>query len=325
MTYKDELVDLHNNKTANGIRDFIKKKMNESPNWDAFMLDVTYTLVLNYVGSIRADNQSHTWKDMADYIKDVASRDDGGQVYKIYDNYRKERILQDEKLTIVLTTMHKVKGLEFDIVITTPSFSNLPLVFHGKYKEGETPIAMADDLADMEEERRLMFVAYTRAKKRLYIFKGEREKALTNRSIYIAPEYDELKYTEPKADMDKYYLSYTAQNGQFAINDYIQNEVKKDDPVEVKVKDQWGNYYIVHKEKCIGRLSSRSTIQARAKRDGVRDLSNFFVCNVFVWTYDDTLNSDKVKNSDFANRWSEEAKKKGYIYVVQIAGFGTVI
>ena len=88
----------------------------------------------------------------------MASKDDGGQVYKIYDNYRNERILQDDKLTIVLTTMHKVKGLEFDIVITTPSFSNLPLVFHREYKEGATPVAMADDLADMEEEKRLMFV-----------------------------------------------------------------------------------------------------------------------------------------------------------------------
>lgn len=154
--------------------------MEESPNWDVFMLDVTYTLVLNYIDSIRTDYQSHTWKDMAEHIKDVANRDDGGQVYKIYENYRNERILQDDKLTIVLTTMHKVKGLEFDVVITTPSFSNLPLVFHREYEEGVTPIAMADDLADMEEERRLMFVAYTRAKKRLYIFKGQREMALTN-------------------------------------------------------------------------------------------------------------------------------------------------
>lgn len=325
MKHKDELVDLHNNKTANGIREFIKKKMNASPNWDAFMLDVTYTLVLNYIDSIRADYQNHTWKDMADYIKDVASRDDGGQVYKIYDNYRNERILKDEKLTIVLTTMHKVKGLEFDIVITTPSFSNLPLVSHREYEEGTTPIAMEDDLADMEEEKRLMFVAYTRAKKRLYIFKDQREMALQNQSIYIAPDYEALRYTEPKAGLDKYYLSYTAQKGLFKMNDYIQNNVKKDDPIEVKVGDQWGNYYIVHNNMYIGRLSNKSTIQNRAKNDGISGLSNFFVSNMFVWTYEDTLNSDIANNTDFSNRWSEEAKQNGYIYVVQIAGFGTKI
>ena len=325
MKYKDQLVDLHNNKTANGIREFIKRKMTDSPAWDAFMLDVTYTLVLNYVDSIRADYQSHTWKDMAEYIKDVASRDDGGQVYKVYDNYRNERILQDDKLTIVLTTMHKVKGLEFDVVITTPSFSNLPLVFHREYEEGQTPLPMADDLADMEEEKRLMFVAYTRAKKRLYIFKGDREQALLSHSIHIVPDYEALRYTEPKAGMDKYYLSYTAQNGLFSRNDYILNNIKKDDPIEVRVGDQWGNYYIVHNGTYIGRLSSRSTIMARARNNEVNNLKNFFVSNVFVWTYEDTLNSDAANNSDFANRWSEEAKQKGFIYVVQIAGFGTKI
>ena len=74
---------------------------------------------------------------------------------------------------------------------------------------------MEDDLADMEEEKRLMFVAYTRAKKRLYIFTGQREKALNNHSIYIAPDYEALRYTEPKANMDKYYLSFTAKNDNF--------------------------------------------------------------------------------------------------------------
>ena len=325
MKHKDQLVDLHNNKTSIGIREFIKKKIDTSPNWDAFMLDVTYTLVLNYIDSIRADNQSHTWEDMANYLKEVAGKDDGGQVYKIYDNYRNERILRDEKLTIVLTTMHKVKGLEFDVVITTPSFSNLPLVFHREYKVGETPVAMADDLADLEEERRLMFVAYTRAKKRLYIFKGQRELALQSQLIYLAPDYETLRYTEPKAGMDKYFLSYTAQNDLFMRNDYIQNCVKKDDPIEVRVGDQWGNFYIIHNGTYIGRLSSRSTIQNRAKKDNINGLNNFFVSNVFVWTYEDTIYSDTANNSDFANKWSVEAKQNGYIYVVQIAGFGTKI
>lgn len=340
MEHKDQLVNLHNNKTVSGIRDFIKKKMEESPNWDAFMLDVTYTLVLNYIDSIRADNQSHTWKDMADYIKDVASKDDGGQVYKIYDNYRNERILQEDKLTIVLTTMHKVKGLEFDIVITTPSFSNLPLVLHREYEEGTTPIAMEDDLADMEEEKRLMFVAYTRAKKRLYIFTGPRETALNNYSIYIAPDYKALRYTEPDPGMDKYYLSFTAKNDNFTKNDYIQKLIKKDDPIEVKVGDKWGNYYIVHNGSYIGRLSSHSAIQSRAKDDDIRSLGNFFVSNVFIWTYDDTLIADERAQEEYQRNpakykykqpkryaldWSDDAKRKQYIYIVQIAGFGTKI
>ena len=63
----------------------------------------------------------------------------------------------------------------------------------------------------------------------------------------------------------------------------------------------------------------------KAKNDGIRNLRNFFVSNVFVWTHEDTLNSDITNNSSFADNWCEAAKQKGYIYVVQIAGFGTKI
>lgn len=93
MEHKDKSVDFQDNETANYLRAFIQNKMQEFPNWDAYMLDVAYTLVLNYLDSVRADYQSHTWEEMADYIKDVAGKDDGGQVYKIYENYRNERIL----------------------------------------------------------------------------------------------------------------------------------------------------------------------------------------------------------------------------------------
>lgn len=319
--YANQKIDMRNNKTANGIKEFLKKKMHDSPSWDSYTLDIAYTLVLNYMDSIRSDYDTHTWKDMADYIIDIASRDDAGQVYKIYENYRKQRILQETPLTVVLTTMHKVKGLEFDVVITTPSFAGLPLRPHREYEKGENP--NVDDLADMNEERRLMFVAYTRAKKRLIIYKAERERALSHSSIYLAPDYPALRYTEPKPGMDKYYLSYTAQSRIFEnVDSYVLNQIKKDDPVQV-IRDQYGDYYIVHNGHYIGRLSSRSTIRYRAEEDGKTSLNDFFVSNVFVWTYEDTLASDKANNTDFAARWSPEAKQQGYINIVQIAGFGT--
>lgn len=319
--YANQKIDMRNNKTANGIKEFLKKKMHDSPSWDSYSLDIAYTLVLNYMDSIRSDYNSHTWKDLADYIIDIASRDDAGQVYKIYENYRKQRILQETPLTVVLTTMHKVKGLEFDVVITTPSFAGLPLRPHREYEKGESP--NVDDLADMNEERRLMFVAYTRAKKRLIIYKAERERALSQSSIYIAPDYPALRYTEPKPGLDKYYLSYTAQSRIFEnVDSYVLNQIKKDDPVHI-VRDQYGNYFIVHNGHYIGRLSSRSTIRYRAEEDGKTLLNDFFVSNVFVWTYEDTLASDRANNTDFAARWSPEAKQQGYINIVQIAGFGT--
>ena len=332
-----ERIDLRNNKTANGIKEFLKKKMHDSPSWDSYTLDIAYTLVLNYMDSIRSDYDSHTWKDLADYLVDIASRDDAGQVYKIYENYRKQRILQETPLTVVLTTMHKVKGLEFDVVITTPSFASLPLSPHREYKEGDNPDVA--DIADMNEERRLMFVAYTRAKKRLIIYKAERERALSQSSIYLAPDYPALRYTEPKPGLDKYYLSFTAQNNLFPnVDSYILNNIKKDDPIVIQKDNRDNKYYIVHNGRYIGRLSSKSNILIRAKEDGKIILKDFFVSNIFVWTYEDTLASDERAQEDFQKNpnkynyrqprqfaldWSDKAKTQGYINIVQIAGFGT--
>ena len=59
-----------------------------------------------------------------------------------------------------------------------------------------------------------------------------------------------------------------------------------------------------------------------AKEDKKEYLREFFVSNVFVWTYEDTIAYDLANNTDFASKWSEEAKKQGYINIVQIAGFG---
>lgn len=63
----------------------------------------------------------------------------------------------------------------------------------------------------------------------------------------------------------------------------------------------------------------------KAKNDNIKGLSNFFVSNVFVWTYEDALAADLLNGTDFASKWSKEAKDQTYIYVVQIAGFGTKI
>ena len=65
---------------------------------------------------------------------------------------------QAEKDRIVIQTMHSSKGLEYPIVL-------LPDV-----NEGVMPHSRATAEADVEEERRLFYVAMTRAKERLHLF-----------------------------------------------------------------------------------------------------------------------------------------------------------
>ena len=59
---------------------------------------------------------------------------------------------------LILSTMHSAKGLEFDVVY----------VIHAA--DGDVPSDMATgSAAEIEEERRLMYVACTRAREQLYV------------------------------------------------------------------------------------------------------------------------------------------------------------
>lgn len=303
------------------IRRYIEKKMKESPEWDKFLLDVAYTLVLNYLDSIRSDDDPHTRGDMAEYIKNVASRDDGG-VYKIYDQYKEQDqcILKENYLTIVLTTMHKVKGLEFDVVVLTPSTASLPLKPHHNYKLGES--LMKDDLADIDEEKRLMFVAYTRAKKYLHVYKGEREKSIESSNGIMQTKNASNQIMEYEPGLSNYNLSYTLSDTMFEKKDeYITNHVRKDDEVIIDC-DQYGRCYIRHDELYIGMLSKDSELSKTAYRLKRRfELPGFYVSDICAWTYQDT---EATGNPDFINNWGPKSKKQGYIYVVQIAGIGII-
>lgn len=92
---------------------------------------------------------------------------------------------EDEKL--VLSTIHSAKGLEWDTVFILTAL------------EGRFPsFRAAEDLDEMEEERRLMYVAATRAKERLVItypldlYDREQGMTLTKPSRFIADVSDEI-------------------------------------------------------------------------------------------------------------------------------------
>ena len=101
---------------------------------------------------------------------------------------------KDNKKGVVLSTIHSVKGLEFDVVFVTA------------LEEGIFP-ALRED-SDIEEERRIAYVAFTRAKKRIYltcaarrliygrVVKNQKSRFLTE---YLAnPELDKHIKTEVK-------------------------------------------------------------------------------------------------------------------------------
>ena len=74
------------------------------------------------------------------------------------DNLERQQRDREKQDGVIICTMHSSKGLEF------------PIVFIPEANEGITPYQKAVMKEEIEEERRLFYVAMTRAKELLYIF-----------------------------------------------------------------------------------------------------------------------------------------------------------
>lgn len=334
-------IKLENNQTEYELKEKISHWMNKLPNWDSFYMDFAFVLILDYLDFASTDEESHTYGDMANSIRETL-KEDNPQLYKLYDDkrFQNSRILLDKQLNVVLTTMHKVKGLEFDAVIITPSVTSLP--FNPTEDIDESTPLSTHDIEQIEEEKRLLYVAYTRAKKYLFVYKGNREKAVENMRRFTSLE-DQWGIRERKVGLDNYNIGFNA-GYNFNGNKAIAYNVRKNDPVEIRRHrgmtrngQQFTTYNIIHNGNIVGQLSRRSSIAHRMETDDIELLTGFFVSDVFYWTYQDTVNSDERRMSEYqsnpgtfyyrqpelyASKWCDDARKQGYIFIVNIAGYG---
>lgn len=299
------------------FRVFINDLINNNQNWNHFYIRVIHALVLEY---LEEQDESQVFDNLLEFITELTYKDDG-QLYKIYEKHLDRISAATHETEIVLTTMHKVKGLEFDSVIIPPSFSNLPLKINDLLTQAELD-------EQLDEEKRLAFVAYTRARYRLLIFKHFREIALANNNRYVIPENANVGLGIPvQPEIKKLKIGWAAKAFNFngGVNSYINTSVKSGDFVFVRrrVVPYNGTYFIVHEllkentTRPIGELAGNANI--------VRDhqtVSGFVVNEVVVWTYEDTCKFDLEHNTGFANDWCPEARNQGYIYLVDFAGFG---
>ena len=96
-------------------------------------------------------NEIKTKEDLIDFLKYVENLDEKAKKIQIPDNDKSVEAVQ-------LTTIHSAKGLEFPYVFILGMVEDVFPSFRLK----ENPL-------DLEEERRLCYVAVTRAKKKLYL------------------------------------------------------------------------------------------------------------------------------------------------------------
>lgn len=95
----------------------------------------------------------NSFEEWFEYIKDYAK-----ELAEQKEKQKQQRIKGENEDAVVIQTMHSSKGLEYNCV------------FIPEANEGVTPHSKAVLDADMEEERRMFYVAMTRAKKFLHIF-----------------------------------------------------------------------------------------------------------------------------------------------------------
>lgn len=335
----DKQLKLENDETKNWVRNKVSTWISKLNNWDSFYLDFAYTLVLDYLDFAESDDERHTYREMAEFLK-LSLSEDNPQLYKLYDKYQSQRILQGQQMNVVLTTMHKVKGLEFDAVIVTPSVASLPFDPTQEIYE-DMPLTEYEKEC-IEEERRLLYVAFTRAKKFLMAYLGKRENAVMNMVKYVGDDTS-LGICEKNSGLDNYNIGFNAGKYGFGCNSNIVNHVEKNAPVVIRKVERMGAngvfqvFNVICNGITVGQLSKSSSIRQTMEEMDKSQLQGFFVSDVFYWTYEDTLAADERRRKDydlnpwkyghtppepFAKRWCDEAKKQGFVFIVSISGYG---
>ena len=141
------------------------------------------------------------------------------------------------------------------------------------------------------------------------------ETANINLGIPVQPEIKKLK------------IGWAAKAFNFngGVNEYININIKSGDFILVKKRNVSYNgsvftvneLYKDNSNKPIGELANNSSFMNTHV-----SLSGFVVNEVVVWTYEDTCKFDTENTTNFAKDWCPEARKKGYIYLVDFAGYG---
>ncbi len=117
------------------------------------------------------------WSDLLDEANLYGSWDEWGRHIIAYD--RQLQQANKNKDGIMLSTMHRSKGLEWDYVFIINCI------------DGTIPHTNATEFEDIEEERRLFYVAMTRAKDFLYLSAYKKE-GKGNKKVNTSPFIEEL-------------------------------------------------------------------------------------------------------------------------------------
>jgi len=122
------------------------------------------------------DRKSTNYRQIFEHLETVAyaKKLDFRGLCSLLDSYRKQTVgadddadihqIETEDRKVQIMTMHVSKGLQF------------PVVFIAGCSQGNIPYIRENDEADVDEERRLLYVAMTRARERLFFTRAEKRR-----------------------------------------------------------------------------------------------------------------------------------------------------
>lgn len=172
----------------------------------------------------KTEDDENKCLNVDDFIKSVTEFADANEGASIDDFLQSITLMRDidsmsdEDNFVSLITVHAAKGLEFNIV------------FLVGLNDGLFPLSRAINSTnpnDLEEERRLMYVAITRAKKKLYLSRSKTKFNFESKrtdytlvSRFLEEMFDNLKKKSLSSGVSKFNLEDDDQFGRFISSSY---------------------------------------------------------------------------------------------------------
>lgn len=287
----------------------------QQKNWNTHYVHLLDALHLEFMKTAELEL---TLGDFHQFVQEVTRRDDGqlSKIFQLHLPQLQEKYTDLQQYQIILTTIHKVKGLEYDAVLIPPSFADFPFL------PNETALANGTvTLQDYaKEECRLYYVALTRAKDRLIWLRTKRANQFLKNQPYSLSENHRSRLGYPiKEGIEKFYISYGAKQPP-SFDKYIQQEVKIGNSIFLK-KDAYEKWLVMHEDYCIGILKAQFLKNIPQEIQVIKGL--IVVC-LHRYTWQDCLNYDEKHETRFQKNWNQESRKRGFVTLADFTGFGMV-
>lgn len=197
-------------------------------NIDNYKITDLINEVLDKSGYLKSLESSYSVEDRAridnlnEFISAASEYEENNPDDTIYDYLENLSLISDMEKTedkdnsILLMTIHAAKGLEF------------PIVFVVGMDEGLFPGKRSIDEGNIEEERRLFYVAITRAREKLYLTSSQVRRSYGKPIYYKTSRFiDEIKENIKELE-NKTFNSFTSKSYEKASNeDYMREKTRQ--------------------------------------------------------------------------------------------------